>query len=293
MTEAPVSSAAQSARGGDGDAVEQAGVEPAQRDRVGKLGEAALRRLEPAGDQPQRGAEQDRAEARRHVEQVEADRQKGVDEAQGGEGEHARRVLAKQHALMNRHRAEDGERRQPPVVAARKDLVDEDEPAARQHERRRQRQRQDEPGKLLLVQRRDQHDQQRIADAEGDDDPHDATHAAPEHADVGADAGEDEDRAEVDEERPCNLAAAAFGAAVEIRVGSRYTAATSAGEMSWARINLGDLAERAGLVMDRAGAEQRRGQRPAPPAAGEDDQHDQQQEPGHGSTQPTKRTALP
>ena len=50
---------------------------------------------------------------------------------------------------MNRHRAEDGERRQPPVVAARKDLVDEDEPAARQHEGRRQRQRQDEPGKLL------------------------------------------------------------------------------------------------------------------------------------------------
>ena len=194
---------------------------------------------------------------------------------------------------MNRHRAEDGERRQPPVVAARKDLVDEDEPAARQHERRRQRQWQDEPGKLLLVQRRDQHDQQRITYAEGDDDPHDAAHAVPEHADVGADAGEDEDRAEVDEERPCNLAAAAFGG----RGRDQGRIAVYRGDFGRRDVmgthQLGDLAERAGLVMDRAAAEQRRGQRPAPPAAGEDDQHDQQQEPGHGSTQPTKRTALP
>ncbi|KFB73604.1 MAG: hypothetical protein AW09_001139 [Candidatus Accumulibacter phosphatis] len=125
--------------------------------------------------------------------------QEGVYEQQGGKGQYGLCIFAEKHPLMQRHQSENAERRQAPVVAAWKDLMDEDEPAAGQHDHGGQGERQDQFRKLFLVQRRDQHDQQHVANAQRDQDAHHTAHPIPEHADVGADAGENEDRAEIGE----------------------------------------------------------------------------------------------
>jgi hypothetical protein len=76
--------------------IEDAGVEPAQGDQEGELGRGCAAAISPvrSATRNSEAAENDGAEARWHVEHVEADLQEGVDEAQGGEGEHGLRVLA-------------------------------------------------------------------------------------------------------------------------------------------------------------------------------------------------------
>ena len=99
--------------------------------------------------------------------------------------------------LMQRHHPEYTECCRAPIVVMRERLMDEYEPTPGQHEHGCQRQRHNDSRIFILMQRSKQHDEQNIAHTECHEDSHRASHAFPEHADIGAYTRENEYRSEI------------------------------------------------------------------------------------------------